>query len=296
MSEVMERFIVDDWITRQEFSQYKECLSNHLNWTKMVSIMRTKYGFVVLIDALGTKTDSIDASKKYLESVAQIKDDIRRSHKVAADTRIKKEPNVLKNLKTRFFGDTLLLTYEIKDKSREGENFEELAFILRWFLLNALRLRILFRGSISLGKYLEGGNIVLGPAVFDAAAWYDKLEMIGIIATPRATISLRSIFLEQMEETNGKGYWSDGIFYTVPLKGLTPRELYAINWPVCLHSEAESTNTTTNVLFYELMRDFPMPFGTEIKFQNTERFFLDLYQSEEWKEWDSIVKEGEKET
>lgn len=245
--------------------------------------MKTKYGFVVLIDALGTKTDSIESSKKYLDAVSEIKDEIRRSHGAAFDEEEKRDANLLNKLKTRFFGDTLLLTYEIKERPQEIKYFDRLMFTLRWFLWNALKLGILFRGSISLGEYLEDGNIVLGPAVFDAAGWYDKLEMIGIVATPRTTLSLKSIFLEGCGKS--EGYWGDGVFYMVPLKGLAPQELYVVNWPSTMLSECEATRTVADVLFYDAMRAFPMPFGTEIKFQNTERFFQALFQSDGWKEW-----------
>jgi hypothetical protein len=244
--------------------------------------MKTNYGFAVLIDALGTKTHSIESSERYLKAVDQIKYDIELSHTTAFGFKEKEDSKLFKNLSIRFFGDTLLLTYQIKNKAREHEYFDDLSFILRGFICNALNLGILFRGSISLGEYIDDGNIVLGPAIFDAAAWYDKLEMIGIIATPQTTVSLKSIFLQQ-NGGSGTTSWTDGIFDTHPVKVSAPVELFALNWPYFL-SYDEPNKNEAQACFYRLMRAFPMPFGTESKFQNTERFFQTLYKSEEWED------------
>jgi hypothetical protein len=133
-----------------------------------------------------------------------------------------------------------------------------------------------------LGEYLYDGNIVLGPAVFDAANWYDKLEMIGIIATPQTTISLKSIFLNQDESP--LGFWCDGVFGKHPLKNASQTELYALNWPSFLDFYKNEEETEED-LFYQWIRAFPMPYGTELKFQNTEQFFQKLYTSSDWESW-----------
>jgi len=287
-----------DLIINDGIIQFKEHLvnsfANGLLRTTINSEMKAKYGFVVLIDALGTKTDSIESSERYLKAVGDVEEDIQIAHETAFRHKKKRDSKLFKNLRIRFFGDTLLLTYEIKNKSREYEYFDDLSFILRGFICNALKLGILFRGSISLGKYLEEGNIVLGPAVFDAAAWYDKLEMIGIIATPRTTVSLKSVFLHEFNG-NSSGAWGDGIFDKYPLKTKDQIELYALNWPSYLDFDSELTKKSTEVLFYQLIRTFPMPFGTESKFQNTELFFQKLYRSKEWEQWSAPSDEEKKE-
>jgi hypothetical protein len=91
-------------------------------------MIKAKHGFVVLIDALGTKTDSIESSERYLRAVGKIEEDIKIWHKVACRRKKKKEAKLFKNFEIRFFGDTLLLTYEIKNKSHEYEYFSDLSF------------------------------------------------------------------------------------------------------------------------------------------------------------------------
>jgi hypothetical protein len=120
--------------------------------------------------------------------------------------------------------------------------------------------------------------------------------MIGIVATPRTSLSLKSIFLPQ-NGVGGLGSWCDGAFGIYPLKGSSQIELYAFNWPAYLdiQAEAEIPKESVETIFYQIMRAFPMPFGTETKFQNTEKFFHKLYKSEGWKEWASPSEVEKKE-
>ncbi len=250
--------------------------------------MKTKYGFVVLLDALGTKTDSIESSKRYLSVISEIESDIKSSHNTVIHMREKGDPNIFDKLSIRFFGDTLLVTYEVKDKNREIDYFDGLSFILGGFICTALRLGLLFRGSIALGDYLEEGNIVLGPAVFDAAVWYEKLEMIGVIATPKTTLSLKSIFLNKYNALDVA--WNDGVFVKPPLKNSADTELFVFNWPIAL---SYGQNENTEKYFYQLIRNFQIPLGAESKLQNTEVFFQSMCESETWKEMPSTQKESD---
>jgi hypothetical protein len=73
--------------------------------------------------------------------------------------------------------------------------------IMRKFLVDSLGKGIFFRGSIAIGTFYanEDTNTVMGQAVTDAAAWYDKAEWIGVHATPRASM-LIDRWLERREE------------------------------------------------------------------------------------------------
>jgi hypothetical protein len=249
--------------------------------------MKTKYGFVVLLDALGTKTDSIESSKKYLSVIADIETDMKSSHAVMQQGR--HDASIFDEFSVRFFGDTLLVTYEVKNKERESEYFESLSFVLSSFICTAIKLGILFRGSVSLGEYLEEGNVVLGPAVFDAAMWYEKLEMIGIIATPKATLSLKSLFLSDDKTLDDA--WNDGVFINPPLKNNIVAELFVFNWLIFLSYDDENGHEKTEKYFYKLIREFPVPLGAESKLQNTENFFQSLRKSDTWKEMPSTQAE-----
>jgi len=239
--------------------------------------MNKKYGFIILMDALGTKTDSIESSERYLQTVKDIESDIHSSHKAAFNPAVRNGLNIFDSLSIRFFGDTLLLAHEIKDDKLEYDYFDGLSFVISNFVCYALKLGLLFRGSIALGEYLEDGNLFLGPAVFDAAEWYEKLDMVGVIATPKTTLCLKSIFLEKKYDP-----WIDGSFERPPLKNGIQAELFVFNWPLTL-SYGKGGGSNTENLFYQIIRKFPVPLGAETKIQNSERYFQQICKSARWK-------------
>jgi hypothetical protein len=241
--------------------------------------MDTKYGFVALLDALGTKTASIDESKKYLDLINNIKELIKLSLAATLDNP-DIDPKIFDELSIHFFGDTLLITYEIKDKNKEVDYFSRISFVLQLFICNALKLGLLFRGSLSIGEYVDKDAIALGPAISDAATWYEKIDMIGVILTPHATLSLKSILRDWGEEGHRSKVWNDDIVLGKhPLKDSkdSDLELFAINWISVINLFCE--NMDREKWFYQIMKTFKIPSGTESKFMNTERFFQLCYTS-----------------
>ena len=66
----------------------------------------------------------------------------------------------------------------------------------------------------------------MGPAVSDAATWYERADWIGIHATPYTTMFLKSLL--QRENQNLDYVLVD---YDVPLKDRGRMLLKTINWP-----------------------------------------------------------------
>ncbi len=100
----------------------------------------------------------------------------------------------LKNLEYDFitFSDTLVLT--IIDKSNAEYFFDQ---IIEGFtqhiegVFQSYFSRDYFlRGAISFGDIEKRGNHFVGPAVDDAADYFEAQEMIGICLTPKATIAM----------------------------------------------------------------------------------------------------------
>jgi hypothetical protein len=245
--------------------------------------MKTKYGFVIILDGMGTKTETIEDSINYLNKIGNIEQEI----KAALSATLPNDEAGRKffyDIPIRFFGDTLLMTYEVKDKSLEYKYFIRLCFVVETFICRALSWKLLFRGSISLGEYIEEGSVVLGPAVFDAASWYEKLNMVGVITTPHTTSVLKSIFIHQFADQglSHPDIWHCGFLDNHPLKTPDAVETFALNWPRQIFV-IKDENETEEEWFYRTMRIFSVPTGTELKFQNTERFFLKSYKSDLWK-------------
>jgi hypothetical protein len=157
--------------------------------------------------------------------------------------------------------------------------FNRLSFVLRLFLCKAFELGLMFRGSLSVGEYVDKDSVVLGPAISDAAAWYEELDMMGIILTPHATLSLKEIHLRK--ELGPKVWiWSgEAVLEKPPLrKTRSPApELFLLNWVNGIIEDDENPLEEIE-WFYKTIRKFRIPEGTESKFANTEAFFLRHYE------------------
>jgi hypothetical protein len=131
---------------------------------------------------------------------------------------------------------------------------------------------ILFRGALSYGDLYrvdDTTNTVMGPAVSDAAAWYEKADWIGIHATPRATILIRS--------------WLQGspdalkhvlVDYSVPLKEKGRMNLKAINWPKGLYLSQKKNLTDAKAVLLSILGNVrSVPIGSESKHFHAIEFF-----------------------
>lgn len=240
--------------------------------------LNPKYGFVVLLDALGTRTASLDKAKHYLSLIRTIEEQIKGSLQATLSGR-DVDPQIFDTLSIRFFGDTLLITYEIKDAKREAQYFERIAFVLQLFLCRALELGLMFRGSLSIGNYVDKDSVVLGPAISDAATWYEELDMMGILLTPHATLSFKQM---NLRKDMGMKVWvfsGEAVLQKPSLKTsrVPPPELYLLNWVYGIPNPFYTKEQEIE-WFYRVIRTFSIPPGTESKFAHTEAFFLEHYE------------------
>ena len=93
----------------------------------------------------------------------------------------------------------------------------------------SLRRGVLFRGAYSLGEVYhvsEADNTVMGPAVSDAAEWYEKADWIGIHATPDARQTSSDLI---HSSTSDLAHVL--VEFPVPMKDQSTKRLRAINWP-----------------------------------------------------------------
>jgi hypothetical protein len=169
----------------------------------------------------------------------------------------------------------------LPEAKRDVEPFFEL---LRLFMLDSLKHRVLFRGAVSIGDFFSVDretNTIMGPAVTDAAEWYGRADWFGINATPHASIVLRSLL-------DGKAPPDDLahliVDYDVPLKDSTkPLTLKAVNWPKSFYLKGHRPegHATTKSLFLEMLTPFPKPRGTESKYINAIKFFDEIVKAQE---------------
>ena len=111
----------------------------------------------------------------------------------------------------------------------------------------------------------------MGPAVSDAAAWYDKADWIGVHATPRASIHIQSLL-----ERATRDLEHVVVDYPVPLKSGNVLNVKAVNWPKGFYVQGlrpEGHGERTRAKLLSLLREHEIPLGTESKYFNAIRFF-----------------------
>lgn len=230
---------------------------------------------VALLDALGARTMSIQSSADYLDSIALLKQEITDTLKITLEEEEEEGPsaaNVFAKLRPRFFGDSVLMTYEVQEEELMTEYLDKFLFILNCFVPTAMELGVLFRGALSIGRYIEKQDVALGPAVTDAANWYEKPDFIGVIATPAASHCIKAALAE-----DDAGDLSDFplarylVLYDVPISGGSTLRTYALNWvDALLAIHCKIHKQAPLPWFYQRVKDFPVPPGTETKYANTE--------------------------
>jgi hypothetical protein len=171
------------------------------------------------------------------------------------------------------FNDTVIVILKCDEKGPNIEDVKKFFTILRKFLVDSMREKILFRGSISIGSFYanEEDNIVMGQAVTDAAAWYNKADWVGVNATPHATIKIQKLLEQQPENLDHLL-----IDYDIPLKDGRSLKLKAINWAKVFFVKGISPCVGNEGQRYKLLQFLSLhqvPLGTESKFHNTIAFF-----------------------
>jgi len=84
---------------------------------------------------------------------------------------------------------------------------------------DSLLREIPVRGATSYGHLVKKGNIMVGPAVDEVAAWYECSDMIGVFQTPSALLSNIS--------TKYRTFYID---YNVPIKQYGKMQTRCSNW------------------------------------------------------------------
>ncbi len=177
------------------------------------------------------------------------------------------------NVKTFTFNDTILFILKTGSNPPTLKQISDFFRLMRKFLVDSLANKILFRGSIAIGTFYadDDTNTVMGEAVTDAAAWYDKADWIGVHATPRA-----SLIIQRNLERSDEAKESVLLDYDVPLRrGMTVRAK-AVNWPKVFFVNSITPCTDGSKPREELiafLTEHQVPRGTETKFFNTITFF-----------------------
>ena len=237
--------------------------------------MEQQQGLIAILDALGAASYSRDQIDQFLNSRQLVIDELMGK---AAILGIEAE-----SVTTFTFNDTILIAYSTSTPATltEVKLFGEL---LRRFDVRSLANGILFRGAIAIGSFHRldtATNTVMGDAVTDAAAWYDRTDWIGITATPQATLLIQALL-----ESSGANLERLFVNYSVPLKNQQPVCLKAVNWPKAFFVQGMTPagpGEKKRAKCLSLLVAHGVPKGTESKYFNTMAFFdhcAKLYEKE----------------
>jgi hypothetical protein len=232
--------------------------------------LKKNFGIVTIVDALGASSFSDKQIRYFLASRDEIITRFQEKSDLGAGGILKlKTPNIFT------FGDTVIITIQLNSMKNISTHLRIISYILSYFLFNSFLKGIMFRGAFSIGNYIEDvqSNTVMGQAVTDAAAWYEKSEWMGISCTP-GTKNMMSYYLGQ------NSFKYDGRFpvYEIPLKDNKTIELCTIPWVEFLFEGKylkESRQDSGEKWFFNILKDFFVVYGSELKYENTKRYFLD---------------------
>jgi hypothetical protein len=238
----------------------------------MTSKKNPERGMILMLDALGISSYSLDECRDFLDKFSQLEIKLQQQ---------KKGFDPITFSKFTLFGDTVIVYWPFTRKDLSFDNFLlitslQISEIFEWGLEN----KIPFRGSIAIGDYLDKDNFILGSAMFDAHDWCEVADWFGIICTPKTRLWIESVFEKLgQNELEKSGLKEIFIEYKVPLAKPIDNEktknFLTFNWCYYLSFNESSQNLPLLGKFLDLVYEFPMNKHGERKISNGVKYFRD---------------------
>ena len=146
-----------------------------------IKLEEMKVGSVTLLDVLGWK-GIWQRKENPINDLINIIEEAKIKNEALRDSDVGRFKEVAMNTQIISISDSIAIV-----SHGEINNTLELhAGLGRIILRSALKHKIPLRGATCAGKFSLQGNILIGPAIDEVAAWYETAEWIGIIQTPSA--------------------------------------------------------------------------------------------------------------
>jgi len=245
--------------------------------------LKKKYGIVIILDALGASSYNDEEIKSFLSTRSEVNQIIRDLEinesikELYTSLKLSLPNDGLMNKPEIFtFGDTVILTIELNEERFISLHIHFVTLMIARYFFHSFENGILFRGAFSVGEYIENSesNTVMGQAVTDAAAWYDKSDWAGITCTPKTQNILDYYYFSNRKPIDENGYL---LIYDVPLKSNKHIRLYTVNWVAPFYSKELLENKTQTGLpeeyFLKKLKGFDIPIGTESKLNFTKEYY-----------------------
>jgi hypothetical protein len=189
----------------------------------------------------------------------------------------------------RFFADSILITLPIE---REDLSWFPIARVFSGIgtvLATAFGRGILLRGAIATGQYIETDDAVLGPAILDAAHWYELADLFGVLATPNTYFTICRLLCDRKELESWPVGATEmlGYPYDVPLNNGQSLHTHLVDWTFSARIRSRDASTNIQRWFYGVIGDYLITPDVESKYRNTLQF-LEICDSE----WKSRCRKG----
>jgi hypothetical protein len=175
------------------------------------------------------------------------------------------------------FDTAALFTFTLNDSIVVAErcgktlkDFNNFGHLLRYYQYLFLREGILLRGAFAVGEFFhldKATSTVMGPAVTDAAGWYESADWMGVHSTPHTTLCIDELL------------HPDGLInhvlieYAVPMKQGPSLRARAVNWPKLAYLQNGKNKVNARGQLLKWFSEQRVPKGTESKYQRSLDFF-----------------------
>lgn len=235
--------------------------------------------FICIIDLLGTKGIwTEDNVEKYFEVITEVNKTLEAG-KLHFQDKAKDQP-----LEFDFtsFSDTLVIT--LINQKRDNYFFEQYIESFSQIILGIFQSYFghyfFARGAISFGDIEKRGRHFVGPAVDDAAEYFELQDMIGICLTPKTTLATEYAIewnLKGLNKTIDKFI----VKYKTPLKNKLELNLFQINWvKEFLEPQVDQLPLTPIARLSMFLSKRNIPTVAVSKFTNTISFFNYVIEKE----------------
>lgn len=217
-----------------------------------------KKGVIVLLDALGVKGMWKNQNPK---TILDSWDSVVNS--VNLDVIEAKKRGM--ELKFNAFSDTLILSIT---NGKIDEMINRMTLSLHTLIPFAMFQGINFRGCMSMGKFYQSENMIIGPTIDEAAMYYETGNWIGAFATPSVYSRVKRNFSKFNDYL---------IEYTIPTKN-KPIKSYAVtlfsDLTGAIVKDVKKWKSLINFIHNKL-EDTDDPLGSE-KWKNTLEFLYHI--------------------
>ena len=236
---------------------------------------------VALLDVLGARVHDSETALRIATSMVALVDTVNLH--IRED--MQRWTAGIAQPQVRVFGDTIVIIW-CSDQWEPEQRLMSFGSWLQVAFVQALEAKIALRGAVGYGELVVGEATALGPALTDAAAWYEVADALGVVASPRCGLLCETFATEDSEESAAASF----VRTQVPLTHGGPRAMWALSWPYHLHWDTAiyHQDITSRARLLRLLAAFQVPMGVESKYHNTISFFDGFVKS-----WPQVIGEEE---